>query len=97
MNNNQIEVYANITGFSNYQISNFGNVKNITTGRILKPGTGSHGYFTVSLRDDGEKSTKLILVQFVLFRNPFAEPIGLKVCFYSSSLFSSFRDSITWK
>ena len=73
MNNNQIEVYANITGFPKYQISNFGNVKNIKTGRILKPGTDTrNGYFKVNLRDDGETSTKLIhkLVATTFLQNP---------------------------
>ena len=60
MNNNQIETYANITGFSNYQVSNFGNVKNIKTGRILKPGTEGSGYLYVILMDDGERSSKKI-------------------------------------
>ena len=71
MNNNQIETYANITGFSNYQISNFGNCKNVKTGRILKPGT-TKGYLNVDLRDDGEKSTKLIhkLVASAFLENP---------------------------
>jgi NUMOD4 motif/HNH endonuclease len=72
MNNNQIETYANITSFSNYQISNFGNVKNITTGRILKPGTNTHGYLHVILRDDGEISDKRIhnLVANAFLENP---------------------------
>jgi hypothetical protein len=58
--NNNIEVYVNITGFSKYQISNFGNCKNIKTGRILKPGTNCNGYLYVILMDDGERSTKTI-------------------------------------
>ena len=57
--NNNIEVYANITGFSKYQVSTFGNVKNVKTGRILKPGL-SVGYFMVNLRIDGETSSKKI-------------------------------------
>ena len=57
--NNNIETYANITSFSNYQVSTFGNVKNITTGRILKPQT-SRGYLHVVLYDNDKKSTKLI-------------------------------------
>ena len=69
---NQIETYANITGFSNYQISNFGNCKNVKTGRILKPGTGTDGYLLVVLYDDGEKSTKKIhkLVASAFLENP---------------------------
>ena len=69
---NQIETYANITGFSNYQISNFGNCKNIKTGRILKPGTDGKGYFFVILTEDGDRSTKKLhrLVANAFLENP---------------------------
>ena len=60
MNNNQIETYANITRFSNYQISNFGNCKNVKTGRILKPQTDTPGYLYVILTEDGDRSTKTV-------------------------------------
>ena len=49
--NNNIETYANITGFSNYQVSNYGNVKIVKTGKILKPGS-SRGYLYVILTDN---------------------------------------------
>ena len=70
--NNQLEIYVNITGFSKYQVSNFGNVKNVKTCRILKPGTCTGGYFIVSLRDGGEISTKKIhkLVANAFLENP---------------------------
>ena len=58
--NNNIEVYANITNFPNYQVSTFGNVKNVKTERILKPGTEGGGYLYVILTDDGKQSTKKI-------------------------------------
>ena len=69
---NQVETYANITGFPKYQISNFGNVKNIKTGRILKPQSDRDGYLYVNLRDDGETSTKKIhrLVANAFLENP---------------------------
>ena len=75
--NNQIEVYANISGYSNYQISNFGNCKNIKTGRILKPGMSSSGYLMVVLTNDGEKSTKNI---HKLVANTFLENSENKKC-----------------
>ena len=72
MNNNQRETYANITGYPNYQISNFGNCKNVKTGRILKPGTNGPGYLYVILMDDGERSMKRIhkLVAKAFLENP---------------------------
>ena len=69
--NNQIETYANITGYPNYQVSTFGNVKNDKSGRILKPGL-SDGYFKVDLRVDGDSSNKKIhkLVANAFLENP---------------------------
>jgi tryptophanyl-tRNA synthetase len=75
--NNQIETYANITGFSNYQVSTFGNVKNIKTQRILKPGTNCNGYLYVILTDNGEKSIKKI---HKLVANAFLENLEEKRC-----------------
>ena len=70
--NNNIETYANITGFSNYQVSTFGNVKNVKTERILKGNINSHGYLLVGLRDEGETSRKSIhrLVSNAFLENP---------------------------
>ena len=70
--NSQIEVYANITGFSNYQISNHGNVKIIRTGKIMKPAKSGHGYLSVILCNDGDRSTKCIhkMVALSFIPNP---------------------------
>ena len=71
--NNQIETYANITNFPNYQVSTFGNVKNVKSGRILKPGSGTGGgYLMVILMDDGERSMKTVhrLVAITFLENP---------------------------
>ena len=71
-NQNEIETYANITAFPNYQISTFGNCKNIKTGRILKPGIGSDGYLMIKLSNDGDVSNKRIhkLVAGAFLQNP---------------------------
>jgi hypothetical protein len=37
-----------------------GNVKNVITGRILKFGLSSNGYYNVCLSDGGKKNTKLV-------------------------------------
>ena len=48
------EVFANIHGYPNYQISNIGNVKNVKTGKILKTTKKSTGYLVVAIyNDDG--------------------------------------------
>ena len=66
------EIYVNINGFSNYQVSNFGNVKNIKTGRILKPGTTRWGYMYVVLTNNGDISSLTVhrLVATAFIENP---------------------------
>jgi hypothetical protein len=54
------EVYANITGYPNYQVSTFGNVKNVKTGRILKGFENGFGYLRVGLINEDSKCYMLI-------------------------------------
>jgi hypothetical protein len=42
-----MEIYKIVEGYENYEVSTFGNVRNIKTNRILKPGTSSNGYLIV--------------------------------------------------
>ena len=48
----KFEYWSLINDFPNYEVSTFGNVKNIKTGRILQPGIDTSGYYTVSLYKD---------------------------------------------
>lgn len=43
------EVWILVDGFPNYAVSNYGEVKNITTGQLLKPRPLSSGYLRVML------------------------------------------------
>lgn len=43
------EIYLPIDGFPNYEVSNYGNVRNKSTGRILKAIKSNTGYYNVSL------------------------------------------------
>jgi hypothetical protein len=54
------EEYKIIKDFENYSVSNFGNVKNIKTGRILKPAVDNHCYYKVILCKDGKTFNKRI-------------------------------------
>lgn len=49
------EKYLKINKFSKYEISNFGNIKNIKNNRILKPRINNNGYYFVSLLNDKNK------------------------------------------
>ena len=55
-----IEHWASIDGYLNYQVSWWGRVTNTKTGRILKPGTSSHGYRYVALSKNGKVKTHYI-------------------------------------
>ncbi len=48
------EIWKDIVGYENYQISNLGNVKNKTLDIILKPRTEKDGYLRVNLRSAGK-------------------------------------------
>lgn len=46
------EEWKSITGYANYMVSNYGNVKNIITGKILKGNNNGKGYLHVILYDE---------------------------------------------
>jgi hypothetical protein len=52
-----MEIYKLIEGYENYEVSTFGNVRNVSTDRILKPGTDGDGYLIVNLYKDKIKKT----------------------------------------
>ena len=49
-----MEEYKIIKGYENYSVSNFGNVKNNKTDRILKPKIDKDGYKRLQLYKDGK-------------------------------------------
>ena len=67
------EEFKIIKDFPNYEVSNLGNVRNIKTGKILKPGIDSHGYYRLSLCRNGNEYKKLIhkLIAEYFIANPY--------------------------
>lgn len=63
------ESWALITAFPNYEVSNCGRVRNIKTGRVLKPGTQNFGHKNVLLCISGQifdcSVHRLVLQTFV--------------------------------
>ena len=57
-----LENWASIDGYLNYQVSWWGRVTNTKTGRILKNTFGSHGYLHVGLSKNGKVKTHCIHV-----------------------------------
>jgi hypothetical protein len=68
-----VEEYKIIKDFENYSVSNFGNVRNNKTGRILKPGINGNGYYNAMLYIDGKYFNKCIhkLVAESFIDNPY--------------------------
>ena len=68
-----MEEYKIIKDFPNYSVSNFGNVINNKTGRVLKLAIGNHGYYYVNLYQDGKQFNKRIhkLVAEYFIANPY--------------------------
>ena len=54
------EHWASIDGYRNYEVSWWGRVRNIDTGRILKPGPCGVGYLSVKLSKRGVKQNHYI-------------------------------------
>ena len=52
--------YFMIKDFESYGVSIFGNIKNLATGKILKPRLDTNGYYIVGLCENGKRLTKRI-------------------------------------
>ena len=68
-----MEQYKIIKDFENYSVSNFGNIINNKTGKVLKPGINTNGYYKVSLCSDGNIYQKLVhkLIAESFIANPY--------------------------
>ena len=54
------EAWRKIDGYDNYQISSFGKLKNVKSGRILKPQMDTHGYRHINLCKNNKTKTVII-------------------------------------
>ena len=71
------EIWKDVKGYEGvYQVSNFGRVKRVTTGRILKGGKDKYGYLIVNLYKNSVGSIKTIhrLVAEAFIPNPENKP-----------------------
>ena len=55
------EEWKIIKDFENYSVSNFGNIKNIKTGNILKQNVHSNGYYVLNIKPNGRNGTSKTL------------------------------------
>ena len=65
------EVFREIQDYTNYEVSNIGNVKNKKTGRIIKKHI-THGYYRVGLCKDSKETKYVVhrLVASAFINNP---------------------------
>ena len=54
------EVWKAISDFNNYEVSNLGRVRNITTGKVLKPVLDGRGYYKANLYKQNKAYTRSI-------------------------------------
>lgn len=67
-----MEKWKIIAGYANYEVSNFGNVRNTRTGRILKPAKTKKGYLVFGLCNQSKLRTHQAhrLVALAFIENP---------------------------
>ena len=75
--NNDLELFKPIDGYDNYFVSNFGNIKNSKTNKILKQKTEKNGYKRIGLFINGNRKMFLIhrLVGKAFLENPDNKPM----------------------
>jgi len=70
------EIYKTIEGFENYEVSNFGHIKNKKTGRILKACPNENGYLIANFYKDKKVKSLNIhrIVGMTFLDNPDNKP-----------------------
>lgn len=71
-----VETFVKIEGFENYEVSNLGKVRNIKSGKILKPQPDKDGYLRLGLYENNKKK-KLFLHRIIattFIDNPEGKP-----------------------
>ena len=71
-----MSVWKTITDYPNYEVSDAGEVRNVVTGKMLKPGTDKGGYHKVSLCNEGMSKSHRIhrIVALHHIENPENKP-----------------------
>ena len=70
------EIWKPIEGYSNYNVSNLGRIKNINTGKILKGNNNGNGYFHVVLYNENHIG-KAIMIHRIVAKAFIPNPLGL--------------------
>lgn len=72
----EVETFVKIEGFEKYEVSNLGKVRNIKSGRILKPSLGNNGYLIHQLSEHSKRKTLLLhrIIATAFIDNPGKKP-----------------------
>jgi hypothetical protein len=72
----EVETFVKIDGFEKYEVSNLGKVRNIKSGRILKPFLIQSGYLVHGLYENNKRKTLLLhrIIATAFIDNPEAKP-----------------------
>jgi len=70
------EIWKTIEDYPNYEVSTFGNIKNKTSNKLLKPALNSSGYYRCTLINNLKKKTMTIhrIVSQTFLENPENKP-----------------------
>lgn len=70
------EIWRPIEGYPNYSVSSLGKVKNIVTGKTLKPILNKRGYYKINLYNTGKMKITSIhrIVAIAFLHNPESKP-----------------------
>ena len=72
----EVETFVKIEGFEKYEVSNLGRVRNIKSGRVLKPFLTKNGYLMHGLYENNKRKTLLLhrIIATAFIDNPEAKP-----------------------
>ena len=72
----EVETFVKIVGFDNYEVSNLGRVRNIESGRTLKPFLQPNGYLGLCLYENNKRKYLLLhrIIATAFIDNPEGKP-----------------------
>lgn len=72
----EVETFVEIEGFENYEVSNLGKVRNIKSGRLLKPWIIQSGYLGLCLYENNKRKNLLLhkIIATAFIDNPEEKP-----------------------
>lgn len=72
----EVETFVKIDGFEKYEVSNLGRVRNMKSGRTLKPQLQKNGYLTHQLSEHNKRKTLLLhrIIATAFIDNPGKKP-----------------------